>query len=164
MSKSTLLSNETIIFKDGKGINREVTYLGPTVSGGVLKHKIRTRSDNELLVDSILLSPIDAPDIATIPITPEQYQIDLPKLTDLELRQISTPQTLDSDQQEFIELHYKLNHLPFPAMIVLSEKGRIKKKFAKLKHRLPVCRRSKGSKGSIQKESDNAPGICVSTD
>ena len=170
------MSNETIIFKDGKGINREVTYLGPTVSGGVLKHKIRTRSDNELLVNSILLSSIDAPDIATIPITPEQYQVDLPKLTDLELRQISTPQTLDSDQREFVELHYRLNHLPFPAMIVLAEKGRIKKKFVKLKHRLPVCMscifgtahrkpwRSKGSKGSIRKESGNAPGICVSTD
>ena len=115
-------------------------------------------------------------DIATIPLTPEQYQIDLPKLTDLELKQISTPQTLDSDQQEFMELHYKLSHLPLPAMIVLAEKGRIKKKFAKLKHRLPVCMscifgtahckpwRSKVSKGSIRKESDNAPGKCVSMD
>ena len=74
------------------------------------------------------------PDVATIPFTPEQYQIDLPKLTDLELMQILTPQTLDSNQQEFMKLHYKLNHLPLPAMIVLAEKGRIKKKFAKLKH------------------------------
>ena len=170
------MSNETIIFKDGKGINREVTYLGPTLSDGVLKHKIRTRSDNDLLVDSVLLSSIDIPDISTIPITSEQYQVDLPKLTELELRQISTPQTLDLDQREFIELHYRLNHLPLPAMIVLAEKGRIKKKFAKLKHRLPVCMscifgtahrkpwRSKGSKGSIRKESDNAPGKCISTD
>ena len=79
------------------------------------------------------------PAVATIPITPEQYQVDLPKLTDLELMQISTPQTLDSNQQEFMELHYKLSHLPLPAMIVLAEKGRIKKKFAKLKHQLPVC-------------------------
>ena len=74
------------------------------------------------------------PDVATIPITPEQYQINLPKLTALELMQILTPQTLDSDQKEFMELHYKLNHLPLPAMIFLAEKGRIKKKFAKLKH------------------------------
>ncbi len=116
------------------------------------------------------------PDIATIPLTPEQYQIDLPKLTDLELMQILTPQTLDSDQQEFMELHYKLSHLPLPAMVVLAEKGRIKKKFAKLKHRLPVCMscifgtahqkpwRSKGSRGSIRKESKNAQGKCISLD
>ncbi len=116
------------------------------------------------------------PDIAKIPLTPEQCQIDLPMLRDLELMQISTPQTLDSDQQEFMELHYKLSHLPFPAMIVLAEKVRIKKKFAKLKHRLPVCMscifgtahrkpwRSKGLRGSIRKESSNAPGKWVSLD
>ncbi len=92
------MSNETVIFKDGKGINREVTYLGPILSDGILKHKIQTRNDTEFLVDGFLLSSIDVPDIATIPLTPEQYQTDLPKLTDLELMQISTPQTLDSDQ------------------------------------------------------------------
>ncbi len=90
--------------------------------------------------------------------------------------QISTPQTLDGNQQEFKELQYKLSHLPLPAMIVLAEKGRIKKKFAKLKHRLPICMscifetahrkpwRSKGLKGSIRKESNNAPGKCISMD
>ena len=90
--------------------------------------------------------------------------------------QISMPQTLDSDQREFMQLHYKLSHLPLPAMIALVEKGRIKKKFFKLKQRLPICmscifgtahhkpRRSKGSKGSIQKESNNAPGKRVSMD
>jgi hypothetical protein len=126
-----------------------------------LKHKIRTRNGSEFLVDGILLSSLDIPDIATIPITPEQYQIDIPKLTELELMQISTPQTLDSDQREFMELHCKLSHLPFPAMIVLAEKGKIKKKFARLKLCLPICMscifgkahrkpwRSKGSKGSI---------------
>ena len=34
------MTNETVIFKDGKGINREVTYLGPHLSDGILKHKI----------------------------------------------------------------------------------------------------------------------------
>ena len=170
------MSNETVIFKDGKGINQEVTYLAPILSNGMLKHKIRTRNNTEFLVDGILLSSIHVPDIATIMLTPEQYQIDLPKLTDLELMQISTPQTLDSNQQEFMELHYKLSHLPLPAMVVLAEKGRIKKKFAKLKHWLQICMscifgtahhkpwHSKGFKGSIQKESDNAPRKCVSMD
>jgi hypothetical protein len=170
------MTNETINFKDGKGIHRDVTYLGPNLSDGILKHKIRTRNGSEFLVDGVLLSSMDTPDIATIPITPEQYQIDIPKLTELELMQISTPQTLDSDQREFMELHCKLSHLPFPAMIVLAEKGKIQKKYAKLKHRLPICMscifgkahrkpwRSKGSKGSIRKESDDAPGKCVSMD
>ncbi len=34
------MCNETVIFKDGKGINREVTCLGPILSDGILKHKI----------------------------------------------------------------------------------------------------------------------------
>jgi hypothetical protein len=34
------MSNETVIFKNSKGINREVTYLGPNLSDGILKHKI----------------------------------------------------------------------------------------------------------------------------
>ncbi len=34
--------NETILFKDRKGITREVAYLGPNLSEGVLKHRIRT--------------------------------------------------------------------------------------------------------------------------
>jgi len=36
-------------------------------------------------------------------------------------------------------LHCKMNPLPFPAMIKLAESGRVNKRFAKLKNRLPVC-------------------------
>jgi hypothetical protein len=128
------MTNETIHFKDGKGINCEVTYLGPVSSEGTLKHKIRTRNDSEFLVDGILLPSLDAPNIATIPLTPEHYANKLPKLSELELQQISQPQSLDDDQRKFMELHCKMNHLPFPAMIVLAEKGKIKAKYLKLKH------------------------------
>ncbi len=125
-----------------------------------------------ILVDTIRLSSLDTPDIAAIPFTPEQYAVDLSKLMESKLEQISKPQSFDSDQQEFMELHYKLSHLPLLAMITLAEKGIIKKKFAKLKHRLPICMscifgtahhkpwRSKGSKGSIRTESGNAPRKC----
>ncbi len=71
----------------------------------------------------MLLSSLDAPDIATIPLTPEQYTVDLPKLTESELEQISKLQSLDSYQQEFMELHYKLSHLPIPTMITFGRKG-----------------------------------------
>jgi hypothetical protein len=62
--------NETVIFKDGKGINWEVTYLGPILSNGIFKHKIQTCNDAEFLVDRILFSSLDTPDIAAIPFTP----------------------------------------------------------------------------------------------
>ena len=131
--------NKTILFKDGKGIAREVTYLGPDSTNGTLKHKIRTRQDTEFLVDGILLSSLDAPDIGIVPISVEQYAVELPKLTHQQLKTISNPQTLDNDQCELMKLHYKMNHLPLPAMISLAEKGRLNRKFAKLKDRLPMC-------------------------
>ncbi len=73
--------NETVTFKDGKGIIQEVTYLGPILTNGILKHKIRTWNDTEFLVDGILFSSLDLPDIATIPVTVEQYAVEIPKLT-----------------------------------------------------------------------------------
>ncbi len=55
--------NETVIFKDGKGITQEVRYLGPVLTDGILKHKIRTWNDIKFLVDGILLFSLDSPDI-----------------------------------------------------------------------------------------------------
>ncbi len=168
--------NETILFKDGKGITCKVTYLGPESSDGILKHKIRSHNDTEFLVEGILLSHLYALDISSVPISVEQYAADIPKLMRQQLEQISNPQTLDDDQRECMELHYKMNHLPLPALITLAEKEKNDKKFAKLKDCLPTCMscifgqahrkpwQSKGSSGSICKETDNAPEKCVSMD
>jgi hypothetical protein len=119
---------------------------------------------------------MEIPDISTIPVSIEQYTNEIQKLTPEQLKNVSHPQVLDDDQREFMGLHYKMNHLPLPAMIRLAEKGKLNRKFAKLKHRLPVCMscmfgtahrkpwRSKGEKGSMRKPTDNAPGKYVSID
>jgi hypothetical protein len=52
----------------------------------------------------------------------------------LQLEQISHSKTLDDEQREFMELHYKINHLLLPGMITLAEKGKLNQKFTKLKH------------------------------
>jgi len=82
---------------------------------------------------------MEAPDISTIPVSDEQYANELQKLTREQLQNLSHPQVLDNDQKELMGLHYKMNHLPLPLMITLAEKGKLNRKFAKLKHRLPVC-------------------------
>ena len=107
--------NKTIFFKDGKRITREVTYLGPNLFEGVLKHRIRTQHDTKFLVVGVFLCSLDAPDISTVPLSAEQYAIELPKFTHQQLEQISNPQTLDNNQCELMEIHYKMNHLPLPA-------------------------------------------------
>jgi hypothetical protein len=73
--------HENIILKDGKGITREVTYLGPLFSDEILQHKVRSKNGHEFLIDGILLSSMDTPDISTIPVSVEQYANDLQKLT-----------------------------------------------------------------------------------
>jgi len=119
---------------------------------------------------------MEAPGISTIPVSDEQYANELQKLTQEQLQNLSHPQVLDDDQRELMGLHYKMNHLPLPAMITLAKKGKLSRKFAKLKHRLPVCMscmfgtahrktwRSKEEKGLIRKPTDNALGKCVSID
>jgi hypothetical protein len=168
--------NESVIFKDGKGITQEVTYLGPLLTDGILKRKIRTWNDTDFLVNGILLFSLELQDIATIPVTVEQYAVELPKLMHPQLEQISNRQILDDDQCELMILHYKMNHLPLPAMITLAEKGKINKRLAKLKNWLPIsmscifgtahCKpwQYKGSCGAIQKETDNASSKCVIMD
>jgi hypothetical protein len=128
------------------------------------------------MVDGSLLSPMNDPDIRTISVSVEHYATELPKLTQEQFQHISHPQISDDDQQEFMGLHNKMNHLPLLAMIALAEKGKLNRKFVKQKHRLPVCMscifgtahrkpwRFKGPEGSIRKQDDNAPGKCVSID
>jgi hypothetical protein len=166
--------NENVILKDCKGITQEVTYLGPQYSGEILQNKVWTRNGHGFLVDGTLLFSMDASDISTIPVSIAQYATEIPKLTQEQIQSIYHPQILDNDQQEFMGLHCKMNHLHLLAMIILAEKGWLNRKFIKLKYRLPVCMscifvtahckpwRSKGAKGSIQKEENDSPGKCVS--
>ncbi len=91
----------------------------------------------------------------------EQCAIELRKLTCQQLEQVPNSQKLDNNQRELMEIHYKMNHLPLPALITLAEKGKINRTFVKLKDCLPTCMscifgqahrkpwRSKGSRGLI---------------
>jgi hypothetical protein len=145
-----------------------VNYIGPHIVDKTLKHKVCTEDDTYLFVDAILLSSINTTDIGTIPVTVEHYVTELQKLTRQQIEQISNPVILDDDQHEFMGLHLKINHLPFPAMIHLAEHNRINKKFTRLKHRFPICMsctfgtfhqkpwHTKDSHGLICKESNDA--------
>jgi hypothetical protein len=70
--------NESVISKDGKGITRQVIYLGPHIVDKILKHKICTEDDTYLFVDAILLSSNNTPDIGTIPVIVVQYVTKFP--------------------------------------------------------------------------------------
>ena len=170
------MANESIKFNDGDGDVDIATYLGPIEHDSILKHKIKRSNNLEFLVDREHLSSTTVPDIASIPISTEQYAAELHKLTSFQIEAIAKPEILDDDQRDLMALHCKMNHLPLPAMIKLAESGRIKKRFAKLKDRLPVCMscafgmshrrpwRNKGKPGTIRKDNETEPGDCVSID
>ena len=75
-----------------------------------------------------------------------------------------------------MDLHCKMNHIPFSALIRMAESGHINKRLAKVKDRIPVCLsctfgmshwrpwRSKGKPGTIRSEDEIEPGVCVSVD
>ncbi len=81
--------HESILLKDAKGTTSEVTYLGSQLLDKVLLDKVRNKNGHKFLVDGILLSSMDTPDISTIPVLIEQYTAEIPKSTREQLEQIS---------------------------------------------------------------------------
>ena len=170
------MENESVKFNDGNGTHDTAIYLGPISHGENLKHKIRRPDHEEYLVDREHLSSTTIPDIANVPVSIEEYQSELHNLTPSQLKDISKPSILDQDQSDLVALHNKMNHLPFPAMMKLAEKGHIEKRFLKLKHKQPICMscifgtshrrpwRSKKTPGTIRKDTETEPGDCVSID
>ena len=170
------MADESVKFKDGHGGSDDANYIGPVQHKDSIKHKIRRSDGKEYLVDGVLISSTNEPNIASVPVTVEQYASELPNLSQEQLYQIAHPEILDDDQRELMGLHCKLNHVPFPTLIRMALAGRINKKFAKLRERVPVCMscifgmshrkpwRSKAAPGSIRKDSETEPGDCISID
>ena len=173
------MSDEAIKFKDGKGVSEQATYIEPVhLQDNSIKHKIVREDDKEYLVDGNFLSPLNEPEIGSVPTTVEQYVSELPNLTREQLQQIANPEILDADQTELLRLHCKMNHIPFPTLIRMAASGKhgIRKSLAQQKERVPTCMscvfgmahkrpwRSKGAPGSIRKESETEPGDCISID
>ena len=133
------MMNESIKFNDGNGTNDTATYLGPVLYDDILKHKIRQSDDADYLVYRENISSLTVPEISNVTISVKQYASEINKLKPEQLKNIANSDNLDNDQQDIIERQSNINHLTFPTMMKLLEKGRIDKSFAKLKYRLPEC-------------------------
>ena len=170
------IMNESIKFNDYNGTNDTATYLGPVLHDDILKNKTRLSDESEYLVNRENISSITFPVIENAPILVKQYLSELHNLIPDQLKNIANTDNLDNDKRYLIVLHSKMNHLPFPAITKISKKGRINKRFAKLKYRFPVCMscvfgmshrrpwRSKITPGTIHKDSETEPGDCVRID
>ena len=89
---------------------------------------------------------------------------------------MSSPEILDDDQKELMEMHCRMNHTPFLILIKMAEANKIPKKISKLKNHTPICMscvsgtphrkpwRTKSAPKTIRKESETEPGDCISID
>ena len=120
------------------------------------------------------------PDIAQVPVTKENYKDDAGNLSAEQLETLANPQSLSPEQQEMMDYHIRLGHLPFFILHRLAQTGIIPRRLTRVKDHPPRCAscmfgqahrrpwRSKktkdGKESNIRKESDNKPGACVSID
>ena len=120
------------------------------------------------------------PDIARVPITPDDYRNDATELSDKQLEQLANPHALSPEQQELMSYHQRLGHLPFSLLHRLAQLGLIPRRLVKLKDHAPHCascsfgqahrrpwrsKRTKDGKTSkIRKDSDTTSGPSVSID
>ena len=120
------------------------------------------------------------PDIARIPILPDDYRQDASNLSDEQLEKLASPQALSPEQQELMSYHQRLLHLPFFILHRMAQLGIIPRRLTKLKEHPPHCascsfgqahrrpwrskRTKDGKKSSIRRDSDDKPGAGVSID
>ena len=85
------------------------------------------------------LSRPDTPDIASIPIQILELKEAVRKLSNKELESIANPISLSSEEQEFLEMHHRLLHLPYLIMFRLEKAGILPTNFLRLKYKPPPC-------------------------
>ena len=117
--------------------------------------------------DDAMLSDVNNIDLDDEEI-PQLHESDLDRLKDA----MSAP--LSPSQNEFLQWHVRLQHLPFPRMKRLAEKGVISAKFSTMNY--PLCSwcifgkqhrkswRSSKKRVQIRGDDETAPGMCTSTD
>ena len=85
------------------------------------------------------LRPPSQPDIAKIPILPDDYKEDAGNLSKEQLEKLASPQALSPEQQELMSYHQRLLHLPFFILHRMAQLGIIPRRLAKLKDHPPHC-------------------------
>jgi len=113
-------------------------------------------------------------DVALIPQTTAEYIQQCGQIDPEQLQRLMYPKALDSNQEEWLRWHERLNHIPYSQMKVLAKEKILPSTLNNIKA-LPLCPsctfggskkkawRTKDSFGSIKKSSHNVPGslVCV---
>ena len=127
-------------YSEGDGPPRRVRVLKESTNkDGEYEYSVSDEEGNNFETARHKLIPEDTPDVASIPQTHDQYVEEAKLLSAVDLKHVLEPQIISPDQQQLLSIHHKLDHLPFPHLFKMAEKGIIPKILAYLKHRPPVC-------------------------
>ena len=147
---------------------------------GMLEKTIEFANGAREKVPREYLSRPENPDVASLPITLPKIQEAAKQLSEKELLSILNPKLLNPAEQEFIDMHHQLFHLPYSIMFQLSKAGFLPNNFLRIKYRPPPCafcmfgaqhrtnwrtKSSKhGNKSELIKEDAIKPGQFVGVD
>jgi len=170
---------EEVLYKNNdhleKGVIEKVTV-------NKEKHKqkqyhVRFRDNRHVIASFDNLQAQNETDVATVPITNEDYANEVKCLTQHELHLLRNPLPLSQLEKEWKITHDRMGHLPYAMMDRLVENNILPSKFKKMKGKSILCpscvfgrmkrrawrNKSPTSWNKIRKKSDS-PGSKVSTD
>ena len=97
-----------------------------------------TNGDNIVTTKEHLRSTSN-PNIGWIPESAPEYRQAAKLLLEEAIENITLPAHLSPLKQEFLSVHYKLNHPPFKIMLLLAKTSILPRRFLKLRNDLPPC-------------------------
>ena len=178
--ESIIYPGEDLIYKY-QGQNAVVKVESSKVNDkGMLTYNVKFPSGESKEVTREFLSRPDNPDIAELPTSIPAMKEAVRQLNAEQIESLAKPVAMSPLEQEFLDLHHRLLHLPYSVMFRLAAAGFLPKRFLRLKSRPPPCAsclfgtqhrsnwRSKtskhGSVSSLRKEDLCRPGQCVGVD
>jgi hypothetical protein len=131
--------NEMMLYKN-QGNNVMVQVQSCELNqNGVLEYSIRFPEGHEKRVTRELLSRPENPDFVDLPRTTTEYRNTAGMLSEEEIRRIANPPQLSPLQQDFLNVHHRLFHLPFAIMFKLAKIGILPKNYLSLQDKPPPC-------------------------
>ena len=178
--ESIIYYEEKMIYKR-EGNNALVKILSSEMQDDELTFLVEQLSDGtQFRTTREFLHRPEQPEIANIPVTTDDFRATSGILSDEDLNRLAHPETLSPQEQEFLDMHHRLFHLPYTIMFRLAKLGVLPKHFCRLIKRPPPCAsclfgqahrkpwRSKstkdGKKSVLRGPQIKNPGDCIAVD
>eukprot|EP00956_Cyclotella_meneghiniana_P031729 scaffold84308_cov35-Cyclotella_meneghiniana.AAC.1 len=177
--ESLIYPEEKMIYKR-EGRNALVKVISSQLEDDKLTFTIEFPHGETFQTTREFLHRPEQPEIANIPVTTDDFRATSGILSDEDLNRLAHPEPLSPQEQEFLDMHHRLYHLPYTVMFRLAKHGVLPKHFLRLAKRPPPCAsclfgqahrkpwRSKstkdGKKSVLRGPQIKNPGDCIAVD